>query len=168
MTMRCVLLMTIVLLGLIQTIQTPAKADNEVSSFTTPITTQIFAECLGETVVITGEAKFIFKTVFDAKGGIHLNLHTIVKGTGLGQTTGTEHKFSQETSRMFNSNNPPSCSPQIEFTEIDDIILVSPGSSPNLRIRLMTHFTVSASCQISGVSFSTKSVCCLGPGANCQ
>jgi hypothetical protein len=168
MTKRCVFLMIMVLLGLIQTIQTRVQADNEISSFTTPFTMPIFAECLGETVVITGEAKIIFKSVFDANEGIHTNLHIILTGTGLGQTTGTKYKFSQETSRMFNSNNPPSCSPQIEVTDTDNIILLSLGSSPNLKVHVMIHFTVSASCQISGVSFTTMSVCCLGPGADCQ
>src|SRR5919202_1687412 len=100
MTKRCVLLMTMVLFVLVQTIQTPAQTENEVSSFSTPITTQIFADCIGETVAITGEAKFVFKTVFDANGGLHLNLHIIAKGTGLGQTSGTRYNFSQEISRM--------------------------------------------------------------------
>jgi hypothetical protein len=116
--------------------------------------------CVGEPVHVTGTVHYLFHTVWDNHGGIHMSFHrNAMEGTGEGMITGDVYRATHNTRRQLlniyceDIEDPTTCSPTFQLpivvVFIDEMKLMGPGPGNNLRLRWTTHITMNANGEIT-------------------
>ena len=100
--------------------------------------------CLDETVLVSGVIRLREMSV-ESDTGSHRNVQFIVRGTGVGQTTGAVYTFHNSHVVAFNSNSLGA----EERTEVINIFLISRGASANSAFQVKVHWTMSATGKIT-------------------
>jgi len=158
MLKRCVLFMSMVLLGLVQTIQTPAQTTQERDRVSSPFSMTEFSPCTNEEVALEGVVTVTSEIVVDANGGIHTQFRIQAHGTGQGLISATKYQFHQNSSSVSNIGN--SC--QFENSGIEqEFLLISKGAGVNLKFFLTFHITINANCEVTA-AFSNFRFQCKG------
>jgi hypothetical protein len=100
--------------------------------------------CLEETVLVSGVIRIRVMSV-ESDAGSHQNVQFIVRGTGVGQTSGAIYTFHNSHVVASNSNSLGA----EERTEVINIFLVSKGDSANSAFQVEVHWTRSATGEIT-------------------
>jgi hypothetical protein len=94
-----------------------------------------YNECTNEDVAFAGTFHIIYR---DA--GQHLMVHLNPIGvTGVGQTSGTTYQFVGAPYNITINTDPG-----LAYTQVNNLVLASRGSSANLVVRFVEHYTVDA------------------------
>ena len=133
---------------------TLAQATSTTTNTEMPFTATL-TDCNSQPVVISGTMHMVTQYTVSSNGGTHVHINTNwqdVSGTS-GTTTYRAHSNNHS---HFNSNGA-----QSEVTTIDDVRLVSAGSTDNLKVRITMHTTINANGEVTA-SFVTFEVVCNG------
>ncbi|WP_330766956.1 hypothetical protein [Rhodococcus sp. M8-35] len=104
-----------------------------------PIEISGFHNCNGETVAITGEYLLRATTRADASGGTHVSYLFVLRGEGVGLTTGTRYMTNE---RIHGQETYPS-SGTIAFTSTGSgLYKSSDPATPDLRYAITIHATI--------------------------
>lgn len=146
-------------IGLLALASTPAMAQaNTVSSQQQiPLNGMVLFACDNfEPVRLTGTLHVVSHTTWDANG----NLHTFFRTNGqnvraVGQITGRIFRLSGP----FGVHTNHGSSGGFTTTVFNDSLMISQGSSPNMRLRSRQHITVNANGVVTSV-FDNFSLAC--------
>jgi hypothetical protein len=118
-----------------------------------------FEDCVGELVIVTGELRFKEHIVTSTATGNedHSQISFFLKGTGVGQVTGTVYKFREVSRLQFNT--PDLAAPHATITDKLITHLIGPGSQPKVKIRLTLHMVINGQGVTKVVVGSDKSSC---------
>ena len=95
-----------------------------------------YNECTNEDVAFAGTFHIIFRAA-----GQHLMIHLNPIGvTGVGQTSGTTYQFVGAPTNITLYETDTG----LAYTQVNNLVLASQGSSANLVVRFVEHFTVDA------------------------
>ena len=86
----------------------------------------------------SGTAHETINETFPSSGGVHLDIHLNVHATATGQISGNSYVVN-ETANFTENFNPGGT---ITVTEPISIELVSKGSAPNQKIKVLFHITI--------------------------
>jgi hypothetical protein len=152
-----ILSMSFLLVGSLISAALP-KADVTQYTYTTELTDcWVYNQCNGEWLVATGSARYVYKLVTDAKGGLHYTWHGNHNLQGVGQSTGIEY---QVISSFTEEGNLPYFSLPYEWTRINTSPLIAHGSEvPDMVFTIREHLTINANGDIV-VDFSEEIVEC--------
>jgi hypothetical protein len=107
---------------------------------------QVFVPCAnggaGELVELTGSLNFVFHSIFDQAGGMHLQLRSNLQGvSGVGMTTGAKYRASDSETFVFNvdADDAPEAN-----TTISSFHVIGQGKGNNFVLHEAAHFTVNA------------------------
>jgi hypothetical protein len=148
------------------------RAQTCTTNFRAPFTMEVTNPCTDETVLITGEMHTVNHTTINGNS-MHMRFHTEMHGMGTTETTAgasgvkyllastgasqTDYTFSSNINGGRNSGPPPE-----NFSDPDDVRVISHGGSPNFMMHFVLHTNVSASGQTSCVVHTSDT--CSGQG----
>jgi len=122
----------------------------------------VFTDCVnggaGETVFFTGDIHVVFAVTTDGAGGVHVEGHANLRGTGVGATTGNTYKVNGDNPFVsdLSQNTTGGAS---EFTAIDNNRVISKGSDGNLIFRFFIHVTINANGTVTSNVVATQVIC---------
>jgi hypothetical protein len=151
------LAITIALLFVVQPRPLMAQATTVTTNVQMPVN-QTLTDCNGQPVVLSGTVHLVAHFTTDANGGTHAVIHTNYQGvSGTSPSNpGVTYQAVNSSHLTFNSNEP-----QNEFTSVENVRLVSSGSTNNLIVKFTTHTTINANGQATS-SFTHIDVVCNG------
>jgi hypothetical protein len=129
-----------------------AQATTTTTNQILPLNTTVTG-CDGQVVTLSGDIHIVTHVTTDASGGMHIVEHSNyqnVSGTG-GAIT---YRGVSSNSTVFNNSMP-----QSEFTVVDQVLLISQGSTDNLQIHVTMHFTINANGQVTAVVENVRAEC---------
>jgi hypothetical protein len=156
MMSRAVLLAALILLALVGPTPSPAQEANAAFRFEVPLDLSQFNPCTSETVAIIGAINFTITVASDANGGFHVTTHSLVKGKGVGQSSGKKYVFVGETS--FSSSFNGACC-QSESTLVQEVVLISQSGRDNQRLQITSHIALNANGQATATVDNARFVC---------
>ena len=132
-----------VIFALALTMPALAAVQNDFS----PISTEIFNQCNGELVSVSGTVHSTFFITSDGNGGFHFTLRAnYVNVTGIGNQGNTYHVPAVQ---VFKTNVQVAAESTIEIF----ISFISQGSAPNFKSREEFHFTVNPDGTVTSERF---------------
>lgn len=141
------LAITIALLFVVQPLSLRAQANTVTTNVQTPVNETV-TDCNGQPVVLSGTIHMVVHFTTDASGGTHAVIHTNyqnVSGTSP-SNPGVTYQAVNSSHQTFNSSVP-----QNEFTSVENVLLVSSGTTDNLKVKVTTHFTINANGEATSV-----------------
>ena len=150
----CLLAVTLMLLSAAQSRPTMAQATSTTTNTEMPFTATL-TDCNGQPVVVSGTMHQVTHFTTDADGGTHVHISSNWQDVS-GESGTITYRAVSSNHNYFNSNGS-----QSEFTTIEDVLLISAGSTDNLMIRVHTHTTINANGEVTS-SFVQFEVVCNG------
>ena len=150
----CLLAVTLMLFSAAQSRPTMAQATSTTTNTQMPFTATL-TDCNGQPVVVSGTMHQVVHFTTDASGGTHAHINSNWQNVS-GESGGITYHAQSNNHNHFNSNGS-----QSEFTTIDDVRLISAGSTDNLKIRVHMHTTINANGEATS-SFIRFEVDCTG------
>jgi hypothetical protein len=139
--MTCLLAITLFLPALAQG-RSPKKLDCTTDRFDRIITATLSSSCTHETIEVTLDTKTSITQCLTKDGQTITKVHSVLHGTGVGVTTGTQYVINQQAKNF--SISTPGCG--VSGTFLSRLVLVSKGSQPNERVLLRSTLTLDDNC----------------------
>lgn len=150
----CLLAAILLLLCGAQSKAVMAQATTTTTNLTLPLNTTV-SGCDGQLVTLSGEIHIVTHVTTDANGGMHIVEHSNYQNvSGTGQPVPLTYRGVSSNNTIFNNSMP-----QSEFTVVDQVLLISEGSSDNLQIHVTMHFTINANGQTTAVVEEVRVEC---------
>ena len=105
---------------------------------TVPISFSVFDSCTSETLAVSGTEHETINETFPSSGGVHLDIHLNIQATATGLISGNSYVVNA-TANLTANVNPGGT---FTVTEPISIELVSKGSAPNQKIKVLLHITI--------------------------
>jgi hypothetical protein len=114
----------------------------------------VFPEENGEAITVTGRCVTVTTVTSTPGGGYQSHSPFQCRGTGVGQTTGTNFSFNQAGTFNFGTNGTT-----VTGTQVSNFQLISEGSAPNQRVQYTSHATINSNGDVAVFFEDFKSVC---------
>jgi hypothetical protein len=116
-----------------------------------PFDEVVFVPCAnggaGEFVELSGSLNFVFHDIFDASGGLHVQVHSNLQGvSGMGATTGTRYRGVESDVDQFNVS--PDDAP-FESSTVSSVRVIGRGPGNNFVLHESAHFTVNGNGELT-------------------
>ena len=106
---------------------------------------EVYNDCTGEWVELTGTFHINGRVVTDSAGGFHFKLHENWYLVGVGLDSGTEYIGNVTFNEQFNEKGDF----PFEQTVIQTATLVSKGEEPNLIMKARYHITINVNGDVT-------------------
>lgn len=118
-----------------------------------PYNGRIWVDCAnggrGEFVRLSGDMHQLILDTSDANGGRHVATQSQPMGiTGYGEITGDKYQGAGVTRHQYNFQSPPDFYP-LEFTDVNNFLLIGPGQGNNLLVHETYHMTINANAEVT-------------------
>jgi hypothetical protein len=117
-----------------------------------------FSPCTQENIILSGQQHIVTKTTFDAGGGAHTVLHLNELTMGTGEISGAQYQHTAAINDVSNARGPG----PVEITIQLHNHLISQGDFPNHLIHSISHFTINANGEITGMTNRLRIECSPG------
>ncbi|MCA1593292.1 MAG: hypothetical protein LC754_11725 [Acidobacteria bacterium] len=153
--MYIALAIAIALLFVIQPQLLMAQATTITTNVEMPVN-QTVTDCNGQPVILSGTVHMVVHSTTDANGSTHVTIHSNYQDVSGTSPSGITYRGVNSVETTFNSSGP-----QSEVTTVDNVLLVSQGSTDNLRISATAHITINAN-GVATAQFTRLAVTCNG------
>jgi hypothetical protein len=134
-----------------------SKAKVDQYTYTVELTDfPVLNQCNGESLLADGTARYVYKLVTDAQGGLHYVWHGTHNLRGIGESTGTVY---QVISSFTEEGNLPEFSFPYEWTRVNTSPLIAHGGVSDMVFTIREHLTINANGEMV-VTFSDVAVDC--------
>lgn len=118
-----------------------AQAVTVTTNETLPFTNTMPNPCNGDIVTFSGDIHVVNHFTTDAGGGTHVKTHGNYQSvSGTGTPSGAQYRVVTTSNETINDNDGP----QTEVSSVQVLNLISQGSGPNFRLRIVFHITINA------------------------
>ena len=133
-------------------------ASAQATSVTEPIVTTLENPCNGEVVLVQGTIHYVTRESVDEGGGEHRFSHGVLRGTGIGLTSGSEYRIVSVGLDPGQSNHGGT---QRALTSTDVFVVHVVGTEPGTSFysHIDHHSGISASGQVMPLHVNVRSDC---------
>jgi opacity protein-like surface antigen len=136
---------------------TTATASAQATSVTEPVVITLTNPCNGEVVLVEGTIHYVTRENEDEGGGAHIFLHGVLRGTGVGLTSGAEYRVLDVGLDPGEANFGVDRASQATDVFVVHVIGTEPGTSFYSHIN--HHSGISASGQQMPFHINAHSAC---------
>jgi len=113
--------------------------------------------CTNQPIALHGTVHSFISVTSNANSS-HLEMHTNTQGvSGTGLVDGVKYNLVNGANLQVNFNG--NSGPQMEMMMNTDYDMISQGSAPNLRARLVIHFTIDAKGTVTATFVKGSTIC---------